>query len=505
MKVFVISDVTLEPIKKKQLSNSKFDYSFIFSENLVLGIDSFENNTVHDNIYIHFDTYFKKYSEEYVLFVFSSILRLSQRIKNNIVLSNILDLGWHDTSLFSSVGAFNTYDSSLYDIIQQLKKRSNVIFLDVQTLILEVGRNNTYNFSLGHLYQLPYTKLFLDKFALLLDNFILKINSVDKKVIILDCDNTIWKGIVGEDGVEGIACDLNSNGILYYHFQQFLLTRKLMGFILCLCSKNNEEDVKHVFDKKRLPLRWDDFIIKKINWNNKDSNIKEISQELNLGTDSFIFIDDNDFELNNIARAIPEVTLFKFTDNYQDFLNLTTNLVFTKKSITTEDFYKTEYYLTDSKRKNLQESSTDYESYIKSLEIQIKIEEDLESDLARVSQLTEKTNQFNFNKKFYSIEILKNKIELGEFKIFTLKVNDKFGDYGLVGVILIQSNGNEVVLENFILSCRVLGRRIEFDFLKYVKNRVLEVYKLELNQFKFSPTLKNIPAQDFYNQLIKNV
>lgn len=384
-----------------------------------------------------------------------------------------------------------------------MRRKQNVYFFDIDNLIREIGVFQTYNYSLGHLYQLPYTKLFLDNFATYLDQLVLKINSPDKKVIILDCDNTLWKGVVGEDGVDGVKCNLNADGIVFYHFQQFLKSRKEIGFILCLCSKNNEEDVKEVFLYKRMPLQWDDFVIKKVNWINKDINIIEIANELNLGTDSFIFIDDNDFEISIVKESLPEVSLFKITADYHNLIELTNDPVFSKKSITEEDLVKTEQYTTEAKRKSLEQSSLSFSDYIKSLVITMKIDEDLESDLSRVSQLTEKTNQFNFNKKYYSAEELRKKILQGVLKYFTLRVSDKIGDYGLVGVILVEINDDKIVLENYILSCRILGRRIEFDFFEYVQDRIKYIYNTEIAEVKFTKTAKNMPAQTFYNQIIQ--
>jgi FkbH-like protein len=351
------------------------------------------------------------------------------------------------------------------------------------------------------MYQAPYTKFFLNELALYLDSLLSMYSTADKKVIVLDCDNTLWNGIVGEDGAEGISCDLNSKGILYFHFQQFLLSRKKMGFILCLCSKNNEKDVREAFLKKRMPLKWDDFIVTKVNWENKDKNIKDIAEELNLGLDSFVFVDDSDFEVMHIERSLPEVKVFKMTGSYTNFMRLSSELVFKKKVITDEDKDKSEQYLQESKRKVLQRESSSFDDYIKTLEIKLKIDENPIKDLARISQLTEKTNQFNFNKIFYSIDDLRQKIESEQLICYSLRVSDKFGDYGLVGVILVGVAKDHLWLENYILSCRILGRRIEFDFLESVEMTVVERYGKKITKIIFKETPKNVPAQNFITQL----
>lgn len=503
MKVLIISDITLETLNRKQLVHSKYSYSFIFSEDLLYELEQFDEFNRYDLIYIHFDCYFKRYRKEYISLLLNSILILSNKTQKNIALSNLLYSGWSEQSLINNCGTISSAIKVFQSQIELLLNKQNVYFFDIDSLIREIGITQAYNYSLGHLYQLPYTKTFLESFATYLDQIILKISSPDKKVIILDCDNTLWKGIVGEEGLDGVVCDLNADGIVFYHFQQFIKSRKEMGFVLCLCSKNNEEDVKEVFLNKRMPLQWDDFVVKKINWNNKDHNIKEIAHELSLGTESFIFIDDNEFEINIVKESLPEVTLFKMTTEYHNFIELTNHIIFSKKNITNEDILKTEQYKNEAKRKELEQNTLSFEDYIKSLEIVMKIDEDLESDLIRVSQLTEKTNQFNFNKNYFSVEELKENIFKGRFKCFTLRVSDKFGDYGLVGVILIELKKDKVILENYILSCRILGRRIEFDFLDYVKRKIEETYNKKIDEIRFSVTAKNIPAQNFYNQIMK--
>jgi FkbH-like protein len=505
MKVLIISDITLETLNRNQLLYSKNIYSFIFSEDLLYQLENIENIENYDIIYIHFDCYFKKHRSDYISMLLNSVLYLSNKTQKIIAMSNLFFGGWLEKSLFDSGGAIRESVINFEPQIELLLQKSNVYVFDIDSLIRGVGVSQTYNYSIGHLYQLPYTKVFLDNFAKYLDQVILKISSPDKKVIILDCDNTLWKGIVGEDGLNGIVCDLNSDGIVFYHFQQFLKSRKAMGFLLCLCSKNNEEDVKQVFYNKRMPLQWDDFVVRKVNWNNKDLNIKEIANELNLGEDSFVFIDDNEFEINIVKQGLSEVSVFKMTTNYHDFIKLTEDLVFSKKTITNDDLVKTKQYTTEAKRKELQQSSVSLSDYIETLEIVMIIDEVLESDLMRVSQLTEKTNQFNFNKRYYSVDHLKEGISNGLLKCYTLKVSDKFGDYGLVGLILIELASGKITLENYILSCRILGRRIEFDFFEKVNNTIHETFKKNIEEIRFNRTDRNIPAQNFYNHIKQKI
>ena len=173
----------------------------------------------------------------------------------------------------------------------------------------------------------------------------------------IDCDNTLWKGILGEDGLEGIQCNKNAQGVLFFHFQEFLLEKKKEGFILGLCSKNNEEDVKEAFEKLNMPLKWDDFIIKKVNWQNKAENLKAAAKELNIGTDSFIFIDDNEFELQSVNSMLPEIHTQKADDRtMMSFYNYAMIIAFKRKRLTKEDLEKNEQYIAEQQRNNAKES-----------------------------------------------------------------------------------------------------------------------------------------------------
>ncbi len=503
MRVLVISDIVFEPLGRNQLLNTKDSYTFVFSEDLVTALDQFQKYNDFDLFYIHFDSCFKKYRKEYIGLILVSIFKFSCRTSKEIIVSNIFEIAWSEISLIQTVGAAHYFLTVFQSELNLLQQKENVRFFDVENILNYIGRKQAYNYNLGHLYQLPYTKKFIDEFSFHLNEYISKIYLPDKKVIVLDCDNTLWKGILGEDGINGIACNLTADGIIYFHFQQFILSRKLVGFVLCLCSKNNEDDVKNAFAHLKMPLKWDDFLIHKVNWENKDNNIREIAINLNIGLESFIFIDDNDFELNVVRQSYPEVTLFKMKDSYDNLVSLTQSLHFQKKVITSEDISKTDQYLAEELRKNHELSAGSIDNYLASLDIKINVDEDLATDFIRVSQLTEKTNQFNFNKKVYTPEILKDMVSNGLIKCFTLRVSDKFGDYGLVGVIIIELADAGIALDNFILSCRILGRKVEYTFFNHVRNRLIQLYKADISELRFVKTEKNIPAQEFYNDLKK--
>jgi FkbH-like protein len=345
---------------------------------------------------------------------------------------------------------------------------------------------------------MPYTKPAIKSFASELIAQLSFLFTEEKKVIILDCDNTLWKGVIGEDGIDSIACDKNGDGILYYNFQLFIKAKKEEGFLLCLCSKNNEEDVKEAFTKLNFPLKWTDFIVKKINWQDKVENIKQIGKELNLGVSSFIFIDDNLFELNSIAQLLSDVSCIHFTGSYPDFITMSNSFLFRRKLILSEDLEKTNQYIQEQLRSEHEAAFNSIDDFISSLDIKLDIRLNDFADLPRLAQMTGKTNQFNFNKHEYNADELRSFTETG--RIYSLKVSDKYGDYGTVGLILMKLNGRQAVLENYLLSCRSLGKKIEYTFFDHVKNQLLSE-GIEITDIQFKANDKNLPAQTFIKSI----
>jgi FkbH-like protein len=506
MKILCISDLTLDPIVKA-ISNRVSDWKLnvVYAENLTLELSVLDVDNDIDLIYIHIDAYFKKYEAGYLKSIMDAIYNFTQKTTKNVVCSNVIFESFKPTTLLNSLGLiFDTSISFINTFNQSKTKLNNLYFFDMWSLFLEIGTNNIYNYRLGHLYQMPYNKNFIANFEERLVKYLIKLKQEDKKVIVLDCDNTLWKGVLGEDGIEGIKCDLNEEGLLFNHFQQFILQKKAEGFLLTLCSKNNENDVKEAFIKKRMPLDWNDFVVKKINWADKQLNLQEIANELNLGINSFVFIDDSDFETNSVKELLPEIHVIKFEHDYNQLLQVFNDINLTKKNITDDDLNKTEQYLQESLRTQIRDNSASFENYIESLQINIQLDVNSIKDLERISQLTEKTNQFNFNKKKYEYAELFELIQKGNLKVYSVKVSDKFGDYGLVGVILVKFENDLAVLENYIMSCRALGRRIEYDFLNLVERKLFEENGIEIKQIKFVKTEKNAPAEKFYNEIKNN-
>jgi FkbH-like protein len=503
MKIKIFSDIILNPFVDELKSlNPQLEIEFEYKEELISAISSISKSelNVYDYLFIHIDCFFNKRDKEYQSTFFDVMNNFAGSVKPITFLSNAVSEPFPFSPLNKSFGQTLQYLLDNKAQIEFISSNPNLVFFDFQHTLFTVGFANAYNYNLGHLYQMPYTKKTLKQFALDFNQLLNFYSDSEKKVIILDCDNTLWKGVLGEDGIDGVECNLNSNGIIHFNFQKFLKERKEEGFLLCLCSKNNEADVHDIFVQKSMPLKWDDFIIKKINWKDKFENIIAIKTELNLGLDSCIFIDDSDFEINSVKTVLNELTVFKFSSNYDDFVDLVQNLSFRKKIISEEDKEKTKQYQEEFLRKNEMLASATFEDYIEKLQIKLDLRVNDINDFERLSQLTEKTNQFNFNKKHFSVQNLHDFIYAGKGIIYSLRVSDKYGDYGTTGIVLVTIDQANAIIENFIMSCRILGRRIENNFLTAVVND-LHSKKIKIDAIKFNETAKNKPAKDFLQNL----
>ena len=319
-----------------------------------------------------------------------------------------------------------------------------------------------------------------------------------KKCIVLDLDNTLWGGVLGEDGISGIKIGGDYPGKAFAFFQKSLLQLSKAGVILTVCSKNNETDVLEAWEKNPfMTLKKDHFAAYRINWTDKATNIKELAEELNIGLDSFVFVDDNPTERELIKQMLPMVSVPDFPAQPYElpvFFKQLMNNYFKVYSITDEDKKKTEQYKANAARAQAQHSFTDFSAFLESLDIQITIEPANEFNIPRIAQMTQKTNQFNLTTKRYTDADVKGFIAQG-WKIWCISVADRFGDNGITGCIMV--NGNEI--DTFLLSCRILGKGIEKAFIKKILS-LLRDDGVETIIAEYIPTAKNAQVKDFYDK-----
>lgn len=347
---------------------------------------------------------------------------------------------------------------------------------------------------LGHV---PYSELGFSKLALIAARKIHALRNTPKKVLVLDCDNTIWKGVVGEDGVNGIQLTPE-----FLAIQQFAVDMHDQGVLICLASKNVEEDVIEVFEKRSdMILQLDHIVTHRVNWEHKPTNLQSIANELNLGIDSFVFLDDNPVECAQMQEVNPTVTTLQITSE-KDIKTIIAQLwMFDKFKVTEEDAKRTKMYRENSERQKVESSATDISQFLASLNLSIICTEPNEDEWPRVSQLTQRTNQFNFTTIRRSEDEVRSFANQEDHHVLKVDVSDKFGDYGLVGDLFLRKNSDAMEVDTFLLSCRVLGRGVEYEMLREIA-RLAIAQDCENVKLPYSTTQKNEPALAFADSVI---
>ena len=326
-----------------------------------------------------------------------------------------------------------------------------------------------------------------------------------RKVLALDIDNTLWGGIVGEDGVKGIKLSEEGIGKVYVDFQRAVKALKSLGIILALCSKNNYADIKEAFDNHpMIMLKLTDFASIRINWEDKVTNLQAIAEELKLGLDTFVFIDDNPIERALVREHLPEVATPDFPDDTTRlvswFVDDVANVFFPKFSLTEEDKSKTEQYLANSQRKFFG-NNIDLDAFIRGLEIRLTLHENNSLLAERAAQMTQKTNQFNLTTKRYSVGEIESFLKSHNWTVFNLEYEDRFGKEGIIGTAIVRVDSSSALFDSFLLSCRVIGRKVEFLFLDQIVNVLRSKHKgINTLYSAYEPTSKNVIAADFYEQ-----
>jgi len=341
---------------------------------------------------------------------------------------------------------------------------------------------------LGHI---PYTPLFYVALGTILARRIRALTSPPHKVVVLDCDNTLWKGVVGEDGVEGIAIPP-----AWQRLQEFLVRLASKGFALCLCSKNEDADVLRVFEQREeMALKRNHLAAWRINWSSKSENIRSLAWELNLGLDSFIFLDDNPVECAEVRAGCPEVLTLRLPVEGDMVRFLKHVWAFDRLKVTAEDRSRTSMYQQEQERARFQQQTVTIQEFLAGLDLQVEISEPVQAQFSRIAQLTQRTNQFNVT----TVRRSESEIQhLGDsdLECRVIEVRDRFGDYGLVGVMIFRARGDALEVDTFLLSCRVLGRGVEHWMLNEL-GEIARRRRLPWVETTVIPTSKNQPARDF--------
>ena len=322
-----------------------------------------------------------------------------------------------------------------------------------------------------------------------------------KKCIVLDLDNTLWGGVVGEEGYNNIVLSHSGQGASFVAFQQALLDLYHRGIILAINSSNNSNDAMEVIEKHpNMILKPHHFAAIRINWNDKVENMRSIAEELNIGLDSMVFLDDNPTNREAMRTFLPEVETPELPEDSSEYVHFMHPLpYFQSEAITDEDKMRGNLYVTERLRRESEKAFADKESFLKSLLLKMKVVKNDVESIDRLVQLTEKTNQFNTNKRPMTASKISDYSKDPNYCVFSARVMDKFGDYGITAFTLVRKETDEWVIESLLLSCRVIGRGVEEALLSAIAGdgRDAGVSRLRV---LFVPTDKNKPARDFVDR-----
>jgi FkbH-like protein len=346
----------------------------------------------------------------------------------------------------------------------------------------------------GHI---PYTADYFTALGTYLARWIAAAHRPSVKVLVVDCDNTLWKGICGEAGPLGVEVDRGSAEL-----QQFLLEQARNGALLCLSSKNSEADVWEVFERNRgMIVKRSDFVAWRINWKPKSEHLAELARELNLGIDAFAFVDDSPIECNEVQSAHPMALVLELPrDRSQlgEFLRHVWEI--DRFAATREDRERTRMYQEEIQRERLRRTTFTLEEFLEKMAIEVTVRPAGRTDVPRIAQMTKRTNQFNTTTLRESESAVDRWLVDDARSSFVVHVRDRFGDYGLVGFVGIQWHAGLAVVDRFLLSCRALGRNVEHLVLSHVGKTAAE-RGVPLLELRFAPTPKNEPARAFLDSL----
>jgi len=417
---------------------------------------------------------------------------------NNFMVPSFSVLGTLDNK--TDMG-FRAFFRGLNKIVTDLYRESKQVYVvDLENVASKHGKSRCLNYQMYYLGSFGFSESFLPVIAEEYVGHIKALKNLTRKCIVLDLDNTLWGGILAEEGLDGIKLGKDSPGNAYMDFQRLLLSYYNRGILLAINSNNSYEDVIRVIrEHPYMVLREKQFAAMRVNWQNKVQNMIELAEEINIGLDSMVFVDDLPQNREQIRQTLPQVLVVDTPHSpflYRQALEALND--FNVLALTEEDRRRGEMYHARRKREHLRKSKITLEDFLRSLEMKAVIEHANEFSLPRITRLVNKTNQFNLTTRRYTdAEIKEMSKNRNEFNIYSLRVIDKFGDEGIVGVAIIRKNLQTWTLDSFLMSCRVIGRGAETAFLAKIvadakKNGVTTLIG------EYVPTRKNEPANSFY-------
>ena len=529
LKVAILRNITIDPI----IHYIKY---LCLNEGVKLDVYMGEYNNIFQDILVPESLLYKKKPD--IIIICLKLEMLSAKISNDFIVLNQNEINEEIASILGNVNlmlsSIRNYSNSMvlvhnfevpiypcygiYDyqncssqlntlrklnlqVVDIVTRHKNCYIVDIDVIQSYVGYKDFIDNRFWHIGMAPYSREAYIAIAKEYIKFIRAKLGINRKCLVLDCDNTLWGGIIGEDGIDGIKLGRSYPGSAYLEFQQSILDLYNRGVILVISSKNNKEDVLEVLNNHPdMVLREEHFAIIKADWNDKVSNIKEIADDLNIGLDSMVFVDDSDFETNMVNEYLPEVkvvTLPKDPTVYRDTLN--SYGFFDSLVVSEEDGKRGKMYKVELGRKRLKSESISLENYFASLEMEIAIGAPDSFLIPRVAQLTQRTSQFNLTTKRYLEADVERFVKSDNHEVKYLKLKDRFGDMGLVGVAILEYKNDMALIDSFLMSCRIIGRRVEDVLLRYCIECALGKGMQEIYGH-YLKTKKNSQVSNFYQK-----
>jgi FkbH-like protein len=408
-------------------------------------------------------------------------------------------LGIADSKRTPSEAAF--YLKLNLDLLEALRSRERVSLFDLDAIVSAFGGDRGWAPRTYFLAKQPWSPGLTALVARETWRHVIAAKGWVRKCLVVDLDNTIWGGVVGEDGPAGLRIGQGeADGEAFAEFQRTIRGLKARGVVLAVASKNNPEDVEAAFaERPEMPLGKDDFTVMEIGWHEKAASIRNIAATLDIGIDSLVFLDDNPAERAMVRGALPEVLVPDLPDDpalYAEFLRQ--QLWFEKPRVTEEDVAKARQYQDQAQRAALRAEAGDMERFLADLGTEVRIWEARPENVARVQQLYAKTNQFNVTTPRYSLGEVESFVRSTDHSLCIVSARDRFGDLGIIGVYLLEHRGQNISIDSFLMSCRALGRGIETAFMNALKDDARRRQPDGILTATFVPTRKNAPARGFF-------
>jgi len=400
----------------------------------------------------------------------------------------------------SRYGQYQTIEELNRQIRAIAQDNRGVYVLEYAALVARHGQENWYDERKWLSVRLPCAAAQLPRLACEWLRYLQPLSGRLAKVVVVDLDNTMWGGVVGEDGPAGIRLGEEHPGAAYREVQRALLDLTRRGILLAIASKNNPADAMEVLEQHPgMLLRPQHFSAMRINWNEKTDSLREIAVELNVGLDALAFLDDNPVERHRVRAELPEVLVIDLPeDPWQYAATIRDCPLFERLSLSEEDRHRSAYYAAEQQRAVLETSCVTREDFLRSLQQVVEIAVVNQDTLTRVAQLTQKTNQFNLTTRRYSEQQINELARRPDCHVLSIRVKDRYSDNGLVGVAITRDSDDACEIDTFLLSCRVIGRGVETAFLAHLAGEARLRGKTRLEGW-FLPTKKNSPACEFYS------